>query len=135
MESYVPTTASVAHVVAHLVSRNPDLLGRLGRAHELVQQRAVSWSPELGVHVVASQSNPLGTYAVSLPERSCACPDQPRAPRGWCKHILAVAILGMAEEYEARQCVAVDTSETAQAWRKLVRAYLAEQQQAAAVVA
>jgi hypothetical protein len=129
----VPTTEqSVARVVEHLVARNPDLVGRLQRAHQLVQDGAVSWSEELGAFVVESQSNRLGQYTISLTARTCTCPDQPtRAPRGWCKHLLAVVVLGMADEVQARAALAVATSYAACQWRLLRRG--CQQQNARAV--
>src|SRR5262245_29236845 len=117
----VPTTEQARdRVVEHLVSRNPDLVGRLQRAHRLVQADAVSWSDELNAWVIGSQSNSRGWYTVSLVARTCTCPDQPtRAPRGWCKHRLSVVLIGMADVYQARCGLAVATSDAACQWRQL----------------
>lgn len=118
----VPTTdQAVSRVVEHLISRNPELAGRLERAQQLVQAGGVDWSEDLGIHIVTSQSNPAGAYQISLADRTCTCPDRPRAPRGWCKHLLAVTIVGLADRYQARAALAVATSPEAGQWRQLVR--------------
>jgi uncharacterized Zn finger protein len=132
----VPTTEqALARVVEHITSRNPVLLSRIGKAHQLVQAGAVAWSPDIRAHVVRSQSNELGAYTVSLADKSCTCPDQPRAPHGWCKHLLAVAVVGMADEYQARRAAASAVSREAREWRRLVRSYLVQRAAAVAEVA
>lgn len=124
----VPTTGTaftraVADVVAHWVRRNPDLLARLGRAHQLILTGAVSADPSRQCHQVRSAREPGLVYAVSLFGRSCDCPDHvdAGAPRGWCKHLLAVAAGGAAMRLLARRGLAVgELGDAATYWRWLV---------------
>lgn len=109
---------ALARVVAHWSARNPDLLSRLAKAHAIARETgAVRWDGRHLVHRVRSQANPAGVYRVALVHRSCTCPDQPSAPRGWCKHLLAVALLGAAASLVGGELVA---DPSARRWRELV---------------
>jgi hypothetical protein len=119
----VPTTdaAAIAEVVAHWVSTNPDLASRLDRAHTTALSDGILWDPDLLSHVVRS-SDASRWYGVDLAGRSCSCPDHrdQYAPRGWCKHLLAVAILGAAELLMIRRGLAVPSSEAGYDWLALL---------------
>jgi len=123
----VPTTGTaftraVADVVAHWVRRNPDLLARLGRAHQLVLTGAVTADRSRPCHLVRSATAPGLVYTVSLFGRTCECPDflDGGAPRGWCKHLLAVAAGGAAMRLLARRGLATgDLGDAATYWRWL----------------
>ena len=121
----VPTTDSqaIAEVVAHWVRLNPDLLARLGRAHDIAVSDRIVWDPDQRAHVVRS-SDGSRWYRVDLAGRSCACPDHRDggAPRGWCKHLLALAVVGAAELLMRRRGVAVPASEAGNEWLLLVTA-------------
>lgn len=119
----VPTTdvAAISEVVAHWVSCNPDLLARLGRAHSIALSDGIVWDPDQRSHVVRS-SDASRWYRVDLAGRSCSCPDHRDqfAPRGWCKHLLAIAILGAAELLLIRRGVSVPASEAGYDWLALL---------------
>ena len=82
-------------LVAEGSQKFPDLASRLERAEELVLRGHVSPFEDQGARSVKSQSKAGKTYIVKLDERSCTCPDrqEAHAPHGYCKHILAVAML------------------------------------------
>lgn len=117
----VPTTdvQAIADTVRHWAAQpaNAPLLSRLQRAHVIALSPAVIWDPDQRAHVVRS-SDGSQWYRVDLVARSCSCPDSVdgRAPRGWCKHLLAVAILGAAEHLLIRRRVDVPRSEAGYAW-------------------
>jgi hypothetical protein len=117
----VSRTDAVADVIADWVACNPDLIGRLARAHQLVISGAIVWDPDTRGHVVRSASSPDTWYRVSLRHRTCQCPDHvgAGAPRGWCKHLLALATIAAADRLLARRGLATATSEAAYEWRQL----------------
>src|SRR5262245_2345042 len=79
----VQAVADTARVVL------PEANGRIERAVAIVLSGDITFLPE-GKAQVASQSNGTTEYAVC--NGTCECPDYPRAPQGWCKHRLAVAL-------------------------------------------
>jgi len=129
-----PFARAVADVVAHWARRNPDLLGRLGRAHQLVLSDAVSADHDRQCHAVRS-SREDRAYTVSLIGRWCECPDfvGENAPRGWCKHLLAVAAGGAAMRLlHRRGQFSGDLGDAAWSWRWLLANTQARQQEAVA---
>ena len=127
-------TRALADVVAHWVRQNPDLIGRLGRAHQLVLSGAVSAFPDRLCHSVRSSRGDR-TYTACLTGRWCECPDfvGENAPRGWCKHLLAVAAGGAAMRLLDRRGLADgDLGAAAWSWRWLLANTQARQQEAVA---
>jgi hypothetical protein len=74
--------------------RFPHSTDRIERAHELVHAAKVVLHPR-GRTATVRSSDDTKTYTVN---GTCECPDASRAPEGWCKHRLAVAILRKALE-------------------------------------
>ena len=72
--------------------RFPHSADRTQRAHALVSEGKVVLHPTTGGATVMSTDG-TQTYRV---KDTCECPDASRAPEGWCKHALAVAILKKA---------------------------------------
>jgi uncharacterized Zn finger protein len=72
-----------------------DLRSRVIAAGELAALYEIHRLDQ-ATYSVPSQSNTLGSYIVTVGREgagTCTCPDYPRAPRGYCKHRLAVALV------------------------------------------
>jgi hypothetical protein len=76
---------AVAEVAAKARATLPEANGRLDNAVELVLHGHVALAPD-GSARVRSQH---GTDTYQVANGTCACPDVPTAPEGWCKHRLA----------------------------------------------
>jgi hypothetical protein len=84
----VEALAQKAHAALPLAN------GRIEKAVALVLSGGVTLYPD-GHAVVASQSRPHTSYSVN---GTCGCPDMPDAPRQWCKHRIAAALLKRTQE-------------------------------------
>jgi len=95
--------ATVQRVIRKWIRKNPDLVARLERAHAIVRNADIAYDVEQKCWYVES-SDGSTYYAVNLSARQCQCPDslEGKAPRGWCKHLLALAIVGAAEAWELK---------------------------------
>jgi hypothetical protein len=71
-----------------------ELHGHLERAHALVLHRHV-WLDEDGRHAQVLSSDGQTWYVCN---GHCTCMDATRAPEGWCKHRLSVALYKRASE-------------------------------------
>lgn len=104
----------ILDLVNRVGTRHPALRSRAERAAQLLVTRVIEEVPTnpvpdcaVGGWLVQSASNPAGFYTVAPGSEHteipglCTCPDQPRAPLGWCKHRLAVAMLIRARELAA----------------------------------
>lgn len=103
-ETRDPLARQVEHWSARHAS-DKGMLARLTRAHEIVRAGdRILWDPDIRSHVVRSCADPAIWYVVNLEVRWCACPDhqQGDAPRGWCKHLLALALVGAVDEVARR---------------------------------
>jgi hypothetical protein len=92
---------------------HPELAGRMERAAMLLVLRRVEKEDD-GTWRVESEREPGHFYRVT-PE-GCECPDVQRAPRGYCKHRLAVALHIACRRHERWQRLVGD---------RTVRGYLA----------
>ncbi len=79
--------------------RHPALAGRMTKAAQIVTLRTIT--PEGDGYRVQSECDDARYYHVS--PTACDCPDAPKAPGGYCKHRLAVALLVRCREVEARE--------------------------------
>ena len=112
--------ATLKIVVRHFTSKNPDLLNRIERAHAIARTAgAIEFradcergGPSPRWYVLAS--NQEDWYQVDLHDRTCTCPDE--APRGWCKHLLALAIVGSADAWELKHGVTTKSTPAARHW-------------------
>src|SRR5262245_10117079 len=77
----------------------PELHGHLERAVALVKNRHV-WMDEDGKHAQVLSSDGQTWYICN---GHCTCMDATRAPEGWCKHRLSVALYRRASELLAQQ--------------------------------
>ena len=66
----------------------PESNGRIDKAVHLILNSDISIDAN-GEGTVASQSNGTGAYNVGK-GFSCPCKDQPKSPRGLCKHLLDI---------------------------------------------
>ena len=94
-------------LVAQGQTKHPALCGRLHSAAALALLADIAAAPdEPGTWLVPSERQPGTVYRVvegtKAAPGSCQCPDQQqgRAPEGWCKHRLAVALLMVAANQE-----------------------------------
>jgi hypothetical protein len=97
--------AAVQAVAADAKAALPQSVGRIDSAVAIV---LVGDAELTGEHTgrVASQTDGETTYVVCNGE--CKCRDFPRAPEGWCKHRLAVALLRRATQRAGAQVKALD---------------------------
>src|SRR5262252_10011217 len=72
----------------------PESNGRIDKAVHLILNGDISLDSN-GEGTVASQSNGTGAYNVGK-GLSCPCKDQPKSPRGLCKHLLCYHIFTRA---------------------------------------
>src|SRR5215470_6532440 len=72
----------------------PESNGRIDKAVHLILNSDISIDAN-GEGTVASQSNGTGAYNVGK-GFSCPCKDQPKSPRGLCKHLLCYHIFTRA---------------------------------------
>lgn len=91
-----PSLADLQALRARLVDRSPALLDRFGRAAAVLVAGVPVPAPDGLAWRVPSASDAGTTYTVAAsstgcPVGPCTCPDWPKAPKGWCKHRLAVA--------------------------------------------
>jgi hypothetical protein len=84
---------------------HPELAGRMERAAMLVVLRRVEKNDD-GSWRVESERERGHFYRVT-PD-GCECPDVPRAPGGYCKHRLAVALQGACQRHERWQQLLTD---------------------------
>jgi hypothetical protein len=77
--------------------RRPELASRIERAAFIVLMRRIE-PVEGGNWLVESDSEPGKVYAVT--SDACDCQDYYRAPKGYCKHRIAVAISIRGDEVE-----------------------------------
>ena len=93
--------ATVQRILRSWIRRNHDLIDRLERAHPIVRNGDIAYDVDMRCWYVQS-SDGSTYYAVNLANRACQCPDnaEEKAPRGWCKHLLSLAILGQADAWE-----------------------------------
>mgnify|MGYP000359704696 CR=1 FL=1 len=106
-----PACAELRSYVWRAVRLYPELRSRIIAAGELAALYEIRrLDPATHIYSVPSQSNALGSYTVRLGrEGTCTCPDYPRAPRGYCKHRLAVAlVLRIQADAAARAAQAPD---------------------------
>src|SRR5215210_204579 len=90
--------ATLRRLVENGQERHPALAGRMAKAAQIVTLRAIT--PEGDGYRVQSECEADRYYHVS--PNACECPDFARAPRGYCKHRLAVVLLVRCREVEAR---------------------------------
>jgi hypothetical protein len=90
--------ALVAEIAAKAQAKLPECNGRVAKAVALVLQGDVEGLNDDGSWRVGSCTDPLTTHRVS--GTSCSCDDSQygRAPRGLCKHVLAVMIQMRVQE-------------------------------------
>src|SRR5262249_15785672 len=72
----------------------PESNGRIDKAVHLILNSDISIDAN-GEGIIASQSNGTGAYNVGK-GFSCQCKDQPKSPRGLCKHLLSYHIFTRA---------------------------------------
>jgi hypothetical protein len=107
---------TIRDVVSRGKARHPELAGRMEKAAMLLILRRVEPETE-GIWRVESEREPDRFYRV-MPD-GCECPDIARAPRGYCKHRIAVLLLLACREHEQQRKVATDKALLAYAagWR------------------
>jgi hypothetical protein len=91
--------AMLRRLVRNGQQRHPDLAGRMAKAATIVTLREIT--PDADGYRVESECDDARYYHVS--PTACDCPDAPKAPRGYCKHRLAVALLVRCQEVERRE--------------------------------
>lgn len=89
------TVAVLRTMVERAKSRQPELAGRLEKAAAIVVLRRIE--PREDGYLVESDSEAGMSYYVN--RLTCTCPDHPRAPLGYCKHVLSVGLVEMAERH------------------------------------
>ena len=90
------TLPTLRRLVENGQQRHPALAGRMARAAEILTLRTIT--PEGDGYRVQSEREADKSYHVG--PASCECPDFARAPRGFCKHRLAVALLTRCQQVE-----------------------------------
>ena len=98
-----PTRADVSlpilrELLAKGQARHPDLASRMQRAATLVPFREVQ--RDGAGYLVQSECEDNRYYFVSV--NGCTCPDVARAPKGYCKHRLSVALLVRCQQEQER---------------------------------
>jgi len=95
--------AVLAEMTAKAQAKLPESNGRIEKAAALVLQGDVEGQEPDGAWRVGSCTDPLTTHRVS--GTSCSCDDSQhnRAPRGLCKHVLAVMMLTRINEVLAAE--------------------------------
>ena len=100
---------TIAAAVAEGTARQPVLADRLRRASRILHL-APPWKVYVGdgrLWYVPSETRAAVRYLVDVEDKSCTCPDYRQAivtngrrgaPSRWCKHRLAVAILGRVQK-------------------------------------
>ena len=110
-----PTRATwreaVAAIAAKAKAALPQCNGRVDAAAKIVLAGDVELLAD-GQTKVASQSHGTTTYVVC--NGTCECKDFTRAPQGWCKHRLSVAIYKRATALARQQLAQLDDSSTDQ---------------------
>src|SRR5262249_24745026 len=84
----------------------PQSNGRIDKAVHLILNSDISIDAN-GEGTVASQSNGTGAYNVGK-GFSCPCKDQPKSPRGLCKHLLCYHIFTRATALAKQRLADVD---------------------------
>ena len=105
---------TLREMVSNLGQRKPELASRAERAAQIIVTRDIKVDAN-GQYHIESQSKPGSFHLVSMVGgKGCDCIDFTRshAPQGWCKHLIAVAILRKAGQWEQ------DKARTAQLERK-----------------
>jgi hypothetical protein len=107
---------TIRDVVNRGKARHPELAGRMEKAAMLLLLRRVEPETE-GVWRVEPEREPDRFYRVTAD--GCECPDIARAPRGYCKHRIAVLLLHACREHEQKRRLAADKTLLAYAatWR------------------
>lgn len=100
---------TIADAVKEGTTRQPVLAERLRKASRILHL-APPWKVYVGqtrLWYVPSESRSSVRYLVDVEDQSCTCPDYRQAvvtqgrrgaPSRWCKHRLAVAILGRVQK-------------------------------------
>lgn len=100
--------STIQALIARGKARSPELSSRLERALVIVFFRTMEHLPT-GQWVIAGGHNE-SYYTVAAGGTDCTCPDAAqRAPRGLCKHRLAVMLVERAEQ----ELTAREAAETA----------------------
>src|SRR5215468_8599430 len=86
----------------------PESNGRIDKAVHLILNSDISIDAN-GEGTVASQSNGTGAYNVGK-GLSCPCKDQPKSPRGLCKHLLCYHIFTRATALAKQRLEQVDAA-------------------------
>jgi hypothetical protein len=84
----------------------PQSNGRIDKAVHLILNGDISIDAH-GEGTIASQSNGTGTYNVGK-GFSCPCKDQPKSPKGLCKHLLCYHIFTRATALAKQRLAALD---------------------------
>ncbi len=97
--------STIQGLIARGKARYPELSSRLERALVIVFFRTMEQLPG-GAWVITSERDDT-YYTVAAGGTDCTCPDaMHRAPRGLCKHRLAVMLVERAEEEETAAVLA-----------------------------
>lgn len=97
--------STIQTLIARGKARSPELSSRLERALVIVFFRSMEQLPG-GAWVIAGEHTE-SYYTVAAGGTDCTCPDAAqRAPRGLCKHRLAVMLVERAEEEETAAVLA-----------------------------
>lgn len=99
---------AVGEIAAKAHEKLPECNGRIDKAVALVLAGDVELLPD-STAKVASQSN--GTTAYVVCNGTCECKDFAKAPHGFCKHRLSVAIARRAQELAKAKLDAPATSQ------------------------
>jgi uncharacterized Zn finger protein len=91
------TLSALRLLVEQLKQRRPDLATRAEKAAAIVLLRDVCTTDQARVYLVGSETRPDQAYRVNLNDRACSCPDSEKAPDRWCKHRIAVALIGKVQ--------------------------------------
>lgn len=89
------TVQTLREMVQNLSARKPELASRAERAAQIVATRDIRQDANGQWHV-ESQSKPGSFHLVNaVGTKACDCVDFTRkaAPNGWCKHLIAVALI------------------------------------------
>ncbi|MCC6224700.1 MAG: hypothetical protein IT201_14550 [Thermoleophilia bacterium] len=96
---------TIRQLVASAIEKGTAEKGRIERAAAIVLLSPPVYEPSLNAWIVQSQREDDKLYQV--PEKAdgsgletCSCVDAAKAPAGWCKHRLAVAMLQHAADVE-----------------------------------
>ena len=101
----MPDVATIQALIARGKARYPELSSRLERALVVVYFRTME-HPPTGEWVITGEREG-SYYTVAAGGADCPCPDAlHRAPRGLCKHRLAVMLVERAAEEETAAVLA-----------------------------